>query len=84
MFLKLCAVEDLQVYRESFLQVLYTDTNFLPKLRKCFHEVMIHNCYKSRVALQVTARKILTFFLGDQHHFGLHHTISGDSCREKW
>ena len=43
---------------------------------------MVDNCYKSRVALQVTAREVMTFF-GD-HHFGLHHTISGDRCSEKW
>ena len=39
------------------------DTNFLPKSRECCHEVMVNNCCKSQVALQITARKIMTFFL---------------------
>ena len=53
--LKLCAA--------SLFKVLYTDTNFLPKLRKCCDEVMVDNCYKSRVALQVTAREVMNIFL---------------------
>ena len=72
------------VCRESFFKVLYTDTNFLSKLRKGCHEVMVDNCYKSRAALQVKAREVMTSFFGDQHHFGLHHTTSGDRCPEKW
>ena len=60
-----------------------TDRNFLPKLRKYCHEVMGGNCYRLPVALQVTAREVMTF-LGDQHHFRLHHTISRDRCPEKW
>ena len=51
----------------SLFKVLCTDTNFLAKLRKmlakCCHEATIDNCYKSRVALQVTAREVITFFL---------------------
>ena len=48
MFLKLCAA--------NIFEVLSTDTNFLTKLRKCSDEAMVDNCYKSRVASQVTAR----------------------------
>ena len=49
----------------SLFKVLYADTNFLPKLRKCCHEEMVDNCYKSQVALhlQVTAKKVMTFFI---------------------
>ena len=49
----------------SFFKVLYADTNFLPKLKKCCHEVMADNCYKSRVALHlpVTAKEVMTFFV---------------------
>ena len=56
MFFKLCAA--------SLFKVLYTYTNFLSKLRKCCHEVMVDNCYKSggRVALQVTVREVMTFW----------------------
>ena len=35
---------------------------FWLKLLKNSHEVMVDNCYKSRVALQVTARKVMIFF----------------------
>ena len=55
LFLKLCVV--------SLFKVLYTDMNFLTKLRKCCHEVMVDNCYKPQVALQILARKVLTFLL---------------------
>ena len=59
--------------------------SFKLKLRETSHEVMVGNYYKSRVALQVTAREVMTFFLfGDQYHFGLHHTISGNRCSQKW
>ena len=55
MFLKLCAA--------SLFKVLYTDANFLPKLRKCCHEGMVDNCSKSGVvALQVAAVEVMTFF----------------------
>ena len=53
------------------------------KLGENSHEVMVDNGYQSRVALQVTAREEMTCF-EDQHHLGLHHTISGDRCLEKW
>ena len=53
---------DVLWYAASLSKVLYTDTNFLPKLRKCCHEVMVNNCYKSRAALQVTVREVKTFF----------------------
>ena len=46
----------------SFFKVLYVDTKFLPKSRKCCHEIMVNNCCKSRMALQITAREIMTFF----------------------
>ena len=64
MFLKLCASEIFR-WAASLFKVLYTNTNFLPKLRKCCHEEMVDNCYKSRVAfhLQVTAKEVITFFL---------------------
>ena len=72
----------------SLFKVLYTDTNFLPKLRKCCHEEMVDNCYKSRVVLnlQVTAKEVMNFFyfFADQHHFGLHNIIFGNRCLEKW
>ena len=45
----------------SAFKVLYVDTNFLPKSRKCCHEVMVNNCCKSRVALQIKAREMMTF-----------------------
>ena len=68
--------------------MLYTDTNFLPKLRKCRHEEMVCNCYNSRVALhlQVKAKEVMNCFMifADHHHFGLHHTISGNRYPEKW
>ena len=28
---------------------------------------MVDNCYKSRVALQETAREVMTFFFGEQY-----------------
>ena len=72
----------------SLFRVLHAETKFLPKLKKCCHEEMVDNCYKSRVALhlQVTAKEVMTFFyfFADQHHFELHHTISGSRCPEKW
>ena len=45
------------VYRGRFAGVprvflKYTDTNFLPKLRKCCHEVMVGNCYKRRAVFR--------------------------------
>ena len=43
--------------------MLYVDTNFLPKLRKCYHEVMADFCRKSRVALQAWSIEVITFFL---------------------
>ena len=48
----------------SLFKVFYIYTNFHSKLRKCCHEVMVDNCYKSggRVALQVTAREVMTFW----------------------
>ena len=46
----------------SLFKVLYVDRNFLPKSKKCCHKVMVNNCCKSRVALQITAREIMTFF----------------------
>ena len=42
--------------------MLYVETNFLPKLRKCCHEIMVDICRKSQVALQVTSIKVMTFF----------------------
>ena len=61
------------------------NTFFKLKLREFSHEVRVDNCCKSRVALEVTAREVMTFFsFGDQHHFELHHTIFGDRCPEKW
>ena len=36
---------------------------FKLKLRENGHEIAIDNCFKSRVALQVTAREVMTFFL---------------------
>ena len=87
MFLKLCAAKICR-YAASLFKVHYADTTFLPKLRKCCHEEMVDNCYKSRVALhlQVTAKEVMTFlyFFADQDHFGLHHTISGNRYPEKW
>ena len=53
----------------SLFKVLYIDTNFLPKLRKCCREVMVVNWYRSRVALQVTPREVINFLVID--------TISG-------
>ena len=57
---------DLQVpwCATSLFKMLCADTNFLPKLRKCCHEEMVDNCYKSPVALhlQLTAKKVMTFF----------------------
>ena len=47
----------------SLYKVLYTHTNFLPKLRKYCHEVMVNICCKSLVAVQVMAREIINFFL---------------------
>ena len=35
----------------SIFKVLYVDTKFLPKLRKCCYEVIVDLCRKSRVAL---------------------------------
>ena len=46
----------------SLFKVLYVDTNFPPKSRKCCHEVMVNNRCKPRVALQITAREIMTSF----------------------
>ena len=46
-----------------FLKCIILNTNFLPKLKKCCHEVTIDNSYTSRVALQVTAREAMTFLL---------------------
>ena len=45
---------------------------------------MVDKCFMSQVALQVTAREVMTLLFEDQHHFGLHHKISGDRCPEKW
>ena len=42
---------------------------------------MVNNRNKLRVAIQVTAREVITPFSGDQHHFELHHAISGDPGR---
>ena len=42
--------------------MLYVDRNFLPKSRKCDYEVMVNNCCKSRVALQITERELMNFF----------------------
>ena len=55
MFFKLCAA--------SLFKVRYT-TDILSQSRKCCHEVMVDNCYKSggRVALQVTVREVMTFW----------------------
>ena len=68
----------------NLFKVLYVDTNFLLKSRKCYHEEMVNNCCKSRVTLQITAREIMNFFVGDQHHFGLRQAISKDVCPGKW
>ena len=46
----------------SLFKMLYDDTKFLPKLRKCCHEVMVDNCYKSLVAVEVGAREVVIFF----------------------
>ena len=70
---------------------IWSSKNCSPKEKNCFklklpknsHEVMVDNGYQSQVALQVTAREV-TIFFGDQHHFVLHHTMSGDRCPEKW
>ena len=59
--------------------------SFNLKSRENSHEVMVDNCYKALVALQAAAREVMIFlFFGDQHHFGLHYTISGDGCPKKW
>ena len=59
-FSKLCAMEDWQVCRE-FFKVLYVDTKFLPKLRKCCYEVIVDICRKWWVTLQVTLIEVMTF-----------------------
>ena len=46
----------------SIFKVLHVDTNFLPKLRKCCHLVMVDFCRKSRVAFQVSSIEMKTFF----------------------
>ena len=52
--------------------MLYVDRSFLPKLRKCRHEVTIDLCGKPRMALQVSSIEVMTFLFGDQPHFGSH------------
>ena len=65
MLLKLSAVEDFLMCCRvlNLFKVLYSDTNFLPKLTKCCHEVLFDNCFKSWVALQETVREAMAFFL---------------------
>ena len=46
----------------SIFKVLLVDTSFLPKLRKCCHELTVDLCSKSRVAFQVSSIKMMTFF----------------------
>ena len=48
---------------QVFLKCFYVDTNFLPKLRKCCHEVMFDLCRKSRVVVQVSSIEMMNFFL---------------------
>ena len=54
-----------KIYRcaASIFKVLYVDTSFLPKLRKCCHEVTTDLCRKSQVGLQVSLLEVMTFFL---------------------
>ena len=46
----------------NLLKVVYIDTNFVPKLKKCYVEVMVDDLHKLRVAFQVSAREAMTLF----------------------
>ena len=65
--------------------VLERKKSFKLKLRKNSHKVIVDYCYKSPVALQVTAKEVMTFFI-----FLEISTISGYITRfprslpEKW
>ena len=64
MFSKLCAAK-IRGCAANLFKVLYVDTNFLPKLRKCDYEIKVNICCKSRVALQITERELMTFFFSE-------------------
>ena len=61
-----------KIYRcaASSFKVLYVDTSFVSKLRKCCHEVTTDLCRKSQVPLQVSLIEVMTFFLKDSTILG--------------